>query len=85
MNKFDFLNNFALTKHCTCVLAESYMSSRDGIHLHNVVAVQFTVSVTLIQKGGTNPVGVTFYSFHLRDESIANILVTMDTDREQRV
>lgn len=53
---------------CTCVLAERHLSGRDGVHLDYVVAVQFRVSVALIQQGGTNPVGITFHSLHLPDE-----------------
>lgn len=57
------------------------MSSRDGIHLDDVVAVQLTVSVSLIQKGGTNPVGITFDSFHLKDENIRGTLVDANGDQ----
>lgn len=53
---------------CTCELSEGHLSGRDGVHLDNVVAIQFRVSVALIKQGGTNPVSITFNSFHLPGE-----------------
>lgn len=57
-------------RRCTCVLAESHLGSRDGVHLDYVVAVQCGVSVALVQQGGTYPVGITFHSLHLPNKDV---------------
>lgn len=53
---------------CTCVLGECDMCRWNGIHLDYIVAVKFRVSVALIQKSGTHPVGITLYSLRLQKQ-----------------
>lgn len=60
-------------RRCTRVLGERHLCRGDGVHLDDVVAVEFRVPVALIQQGGTHPVGVALHSLRLQKNGIISI------------